>query len=77
MQIIKRLLPGSEEMALALVVWLCTLPLIALVVAPLLGRQAAISIAIVVSVLVLGACWIRCLFIVTETYLRERKKQNG
>ena len=71
MQAIKRLLPGIDTMGLTLTMWLCTLPLIAFVVAPLFGGQAAISVAIGLLIIMLAFCWLSCVPKVVQAY-REK-----
>lgn len=56
----KRLGSHSDSMLLALVVWLCSLPLILLIVAPLLGLKAAGLAALALFVAVLAICWGVC-----------------
>lgn len=48
------------DMALAIVVWLCTLPLIGFIAIPLLGRGSAILIAIGLFFLIMAVCWGIC-----------------
>lgn len=50
----------SEDMALALIIWICTLPLIALVVAPLLGSGVAWLTAVALFVVIVAICWGVC-----------------
>lgn len=50
----------SEDMALALIIWICTLPLVAFVVAPLLGPRVAGLTAIALFIAIMGACWGVC-----------------
>lgn len=56
----ERLGVHSDEMALALVVWLCSLPLIALIVIPLLGLGAAGVVALALLFVALAMCWGAC-----------------
>ena len=56
----KRLGLHSDEMALALVVWLCSLPLVALIIIPLLGLNAAGLVAIALLFLAMAMCWGAC-----------------
>jgi len=56
----KRLGLHSDEMALALVLWLCSLPLIALIVIPHLGLNAAGLVALALLVVVMALCWGAC-----------------
>jgi predicted ABC-type exoprotein transport system permease subunit len=50
----------SEDMALALIIWLCTLPLIAFIVAPLFGMRVAGLTALALFIAILAACWGVC-----------------
>ncbi|MEW5987590.1 MAG: hypothetical protein AB1791_13235, partial [Chloroflexota bacterium] len=50
----------SEEMALALFLWLCSLPLVAIVVIPLFGRQAAAIVALILFLAAMALCWGIC-----------------
>ena len=72
MQIIKRFLPGIDTMGLTLTMWICTLPLIAVVIGPLFGRQAAISVAIGLLILMLAVCWLNCVPKVVQAYKAKR-----
>ncbi len=71
MQAIKRLLPGIDTMGLTLTMWICTLPLIAFVIGPLFGRQAAISVAIGLLIIMLAVCWLSCVPKIVRAY-REK-----
>jgi len=72
MQAIKRLLPGIDTMGLTLTMWICTLPLIAFVIGPLFGRQAAISVAIGLLIIMLAVCWLSCVSKVVQAYKEKR-----
>lgn len=72
MQAIKRLLPGIDTMGLTLTMWICTLPLIAFVIGPLFGRQAAISVAIGLLIIMLAVCWLSCVSKVVQAYSEKR-----
>ena len=72
MQALKRLLPGIDTMGLTLTMWLCTLPLIAFVVAPLFGRQVAISVAIGLLIIMLAVCWLSCIPKIVRAYRVKR-----
>ncbi len=52
--------PRSDEMLLALALWLCSLPLVALFVIPFLGLNAAAGVAVALFVVALLACWGAC-----------------
>jgi hypothetical protein len=51
---------NGETMALTIVLWLCSLPLIRLVVLPLFGRTAAATTALALLVIMLIVCWSIC-----------------
>jgi hypothetical protein len=57
---IERLGFHSEEMALAVILWLCSLPLVGFIVVPLLGLQAGIAAALALLVAALAICWGLC-----------------
>ena len=50
----------SEEMALALFLWLCSLPLVALIVIPLFGRLIAVIVALALFFVAMAICWGIC-----------------
>ena len=57
---LKRLGFHFDEMALALVVWLCSLPLVALVVIPLFGLKVAGVVALALFFVAMAICWGIC-----------------
>ena len=78
----KRLGHHSEEMALALILWLCSLPLIAFIVLPLFGRAAALAVAVALLFVALAVCWGFCTWKVLEVEssvksLWERHRDHG
>ena len=56
----KRLGFHSDEMALAFVVWLCSLPLVGLIAIPLLGLKVAGVVALILLVVAVIVCWGIC-----------------
>lgn len=54
--------PGmmSDEMLLAVAVWLCILPLLALLVVPVWGLKTAGVLALVALVALMVVCWGLC-----------------
>ncbi len=50
----------TGDMAIALILWLCTLPLIGLTVLPLLGLRAAAITALGLFILFMAICWGIC-----------------
>jgi len=49
-----------DQMALTIVLWLCSLPLIVLIVLPLLGLQVAVVAALALFFVMLAVCWGIC-----------------
>ena len=56
----KRLGLHSDEMALALVLWLCSLPLVALIIIPFFGLNAAGLVATALLFVAIAMCWGAC-----------------
>ena len=56
----KRLGSHSDSMTLALAIWLCSLPLVLLIVVPLLGWTAAGLAALVFLLVAMVLCWGVC-----------------
>ncbi len=50
----------SDEMLLAFVLWLCSLPLVAIVVIPWIGLPTALGVAAGLFILAMVACWGAC-----------------
>ncbi len=50
----------STSMFMALMIWICALPLLALVVAPLLGWQVAVFLAGFLLIVDTIVCWLLC-----------------
>ena len=50
----------SEEMALALFLWLFSLPLVAFIVMPLFGRTVAAIVALALFFMAMAICWGIC-----------------
>ena len=49
-----------DMMVLALIVWVCTLPLVALLIVPWLGINTALLVALALLLVVLILCWGIC-----------------
>jgi uncharacterized membrane protein (DUF4010 family) len=49
-----------DDMALALVVWLCTLPLVGLFIVPFFGLKVAAIAAIALFIAAIAICWGIC-----------------
>lgn len=56
----------ADTMVLALVLWLCSLPLVVFIVAPLLGLTAAAAVALAVFFVALVVCWRICTWEVSQ-----------
>jgi len=54
---LKRLHLDSDEIALALVLWLCALPLITLIIIPLFGFKVAGTTALALIFIFVALCW--------------------
>ncbi len=50
----------SEDMAFALIIWICTLPLVAFLIAPLLGTRIAGLTALALFIVIMAICWGVC-----------------
>ncbi len=53
-------LPWDTPVSLALFVWVCTLPLIGLVVVPFLGLGISLTVAVALLIIILVVCWLLC-----------------
>ena len=48
------------DMALALVLWMCSLPLVAILVVPFFGLKVAAIVAVVLFFIAMAVCWGVC-----------------
>ena len=67
---------GFDTMSLLLAVWICTLPFIGLLIAPLFGVQTAATIAVALLIIMLIICWGSCIPMVVQEY-RERNQGHS
>lgn len=51
---------GLDDMAVALTIWLCTLPLVGLLVVPFFGLKAGLVAAAALFIAALAVCWGIC-----------------
>lgn len=58
MKLLQSLFP--EQVALTLVLWMCSLPLVALAVIPLFGLTAAAVVSVVFFFVAVAVCWGIC-----------------
>jgi hypothetical protein len=57
---IKFLWPNSQDMAFGLVMWFCSLPLVALLVGSLFGIKVAVYVALILLLILMAICWGLC-----------------
>jgi hypothetical protein len=50
----------SEDMALALMLWLCSLPMVALLVIPFFGLKVTAVVALILFLVMMAVCWGIC-----------------
>ena len=50
----------SEDMALTLILWLCSLPLVGFVVVSFFGLKVAVVVAVVLFFAAMAICWGLC-----------------
>ncbi len=53
-------LPRDTPVILAFFVWMCTLPLVALLVIPFFGWGVGLTVALALLIVVLALCWLLC-----------------
>ena len=56
-----------EDMALAIVIWLCTLPLVGLLVIPFFGLQVGLIAAAALFIAAMVICWGMCSWKIFKT----------
>lgn len=61
----------SGDMALALVLWLCSLPLVALLVVPFFGLKVGAIVAVALFFVALTICWGICGWKVYQNYTKD------
>ncbi len=69
--ILKKLNIDSGDMALALGLWLCSLPLVALVVVPFFGLKVGGMVAVVLFFVSMAICWGICGWKVYRSYTKD------
>lgn len=50
----------SEDMAVALTLWLCSLPLVGLIVMPFFGWEVTVAVVLTLLLVALVICWGIC-----------------
>ncbi len=61
----------SGDMALALVLWLCSLPLVALLVVPFFGFKVGAIVAVGLFFVAMAFCWGVCGWKVYQNYTKD------
>lgn len=61
----------SGDMALALVLWLCSLPLVALLVVPFFGLKVGAIVAVVLFFVAMALCWGVCGWKIFQNYTKD------
>lgn len=61
----------TGDMALAIVLWLCSLPLVALFVVPILGPNVGAIVAVALFFVAMAICWGICGLKVNRNYIRN------
>ena len=51
---------GMDDMALAIIIWLCTLPLVGLLVVPFFGLKVGLFVAVGLFITAIVVCWGIC-----------------
>jgi hypothetical protein len=51
---------GLDDMALAVVIWLCSLPLVGLLVIPFFGLKVGLIVAAILFIAAMLVCWGIC-----------------
>lgn len=57
---LRRFTNHFDDMALAVVIWMCTLPLVGLLILPFFGLKAAAIVAAVLFIAAMAICWGIC-----------------
>ncbi len=70
---LRKLSVDSGDMALALVLWLCSLPLVALLVVPFLGLKVGAIVAVVLFFVSMAICWGICGWKVYQNYTKDSR----
>lgn len=68
----RQLSTHSDTMALGLVLWICTLPLVALIAVPLLGTKTAVLVALILFLIFMLFCWSMCVWRITTPVKRGK-----
>ena len=58
---------GLDDMALAIVIWLCTLPLVGLLVIPFFGLKVGLIVAVALFIAAMAICWGICSWKIFKT----------
>ncbi len=56
----KRIIPHFDNMAFGVLVWMCTLPLVVLLVLPFFGVKISLLVSAGLLIVILAVCWSMC-----------------
>lgn len=65
--VLKRIFHHFDDMALAIGIWLCTLPLVGLLVIPFFGLKVGLIVAVALFIIAMVICWSICTWKIFET----------
>ena len=68
---LRKLSVDSGDMALALVLWLCSLPLVGLIVVPFFGLKVGVIVAVALFFVAMAVCWGICGWKVYQSYTKS------
>ncbi len=71
---VKRFHVDAGDMALTLVLWLCSLPLLALLVVPFFGLKVGAMVAAVLFFVALAICWGACGWKAYQSLTRDGRR---
>ncbi|MBI3737469.1 MAG: hypothetical protein HY258_00285 [Chloroflexi bacterium] len=57
---LRRFTSHFDDMALAIVIWMCTLPLVGLLVVPFFGLEVGLLVAVALFIAAMIICWGIC-----------------
>ena len=64
---LRRLVDHFDDMALALTIWMCTLPLVGLLVVPFFGLKVGLIVAAALFIVAMVLCWGICSWKIFKT----------
>ncbi len=74
---VRRFHVDAGDMALALILWLCSLPLVALLVVPFFGPKGGAIVAAALLFVALAICWGACGWKAYQSLTRVGRRDKG